>query len=171
MEAYVSPNYQYDPAWDTAKTALDIELTINGVKGTYRASVLDWGQKCLNGEEIEAFKVVEGEATEDSIFISAGTTVTVAVGDAEAQPVPEAENPIIRLDILAAVEGAVLEQYDMIPINLDSSANLKGMKIVYGTEEYVYGVGRGGVQYMTYKQTDAEWAAYVKAQGGTLNYK
>ena len=171
MEAYVSPNYQYDPAWDTDKTSLDIELTINGVKATYRASVLAWGKECLNGEEIEAVKVVNGEATEESIFISAGTTVTVAVGEAEAQPVPEAENPVIRLDILAAVEGAVLEQYDMIPINLDSSANLKGMKIVYGTEEFVYGVGRGGVQYMTYKQTDAEWDAYVKAQGGTLNYK
>ena len=77
----------------------------------------------------------------------------------------------IRLAILAAVEGAVLQQYDMIPINLDSSAALKGMKIKYGTEEYVFGVGRGGVKYMTYNYNDAQWDEFVKAQGGTLNYK
>ena len=48
------------------------------------------------------------------------------------------------------------------------------MKIKYGTEEYVFGVGRGGVKYMTYNYSDAEWAEFVKANvdsNNQLNYK
>ena len=45
------------------------------------------------------------------------------------------------------------------------------MQINYYTEEYVYGVGRGGIKYMTYNYTDAEWDAYVADNGGILNYK
>ena len=61
----------------------------------------------------------------------------------------------------------------MIPINLDASASMKGMKIKYGTEEYVFGVGRGGIKYMSYYYSDSEWAAFVAANAvdGKLNYK
>lgn len=156
MEAYVAPSYQYDPGWDTSATDLDITLTDNdGVSYTLRASVHAWGAEALAGIEIKAMVVEDGELTGDYVMIEAGTTC----------------NADIRLAILAAVEGAVLQQYDMIPVNLDSSANLKGMKIKYGTEEYVFGVGRGGIKYMTYNYTDAEWDAFVASQGGTLNYK
>ena len=155
MEAYVSPNYQYDPGWDTTKTTLDIE--IEGY--VLRASVYAWGVTALNGGSIQAYIVDEdGNVTADYVVLHAGTTC-------------KAE---IRLQILAAVECAVLEQYDMIPINLDSSANLKGMKIKYGTEEYVFGVGRGGIKYMTYNYSDAEWAAFVAGnvdENNQLNYK
>ena len=44
------------------------------------------------------------------------------------------------------------------------------MKIQYATDEYYYGVERGGVQYMTYDYSDAEWDAFVSEQGGKLNY-
>ena len=79
--------------------------------------------------------------------------------------------PEERLNILAALEGAVLQTYDMIPIMDDASAALKGMQIKYYTEEYIYGVGRGGIKYMQYYYSDAEWDAFVAEQGGTLNYK
>ena len=155
MEAYVSPQYQYDPAWDTAKDYIDVTVTIDGATKTLRASVYDWGKSALSGDDILATVVVDGVETEDEVQINCGTT----------------QDPAIRLAVLSAVEKVVLEQYDMIPVNLDSSANLKGKRIVYGTEEYVYGVGRGGMKYMTYVMSDAEWAAYVQQQGGTLNYK
>jgi hypothetical protein len=45
------------------------------------------------------------------------------------------------------------------------------MQIKYYTEEYIYGVGRGGVKYMKYFYTDAEWDAFVNENGGILNYK
>ena len=155
MEAYVGPNYQYDPGWDTSAETLDIE--IEGY--VLRATVNEWGQVALGGTSIQAWIVDEnGNATNDYVMLHAGTTC-------------KAE---IRLNILAAVECKVLEQYDMIPINLDSSAALKGMKIKYGTEEYVFGVGRGGVKYMTYNYSDAEWAEFVKANvdnNNQLNYK
>lgn len=152
MEAYVSPNYQYDPGWDTTTTMLDVEW--NGQ--TLRASVYAWGKDALQGNEIEARVVdADGNVTSETVKISAGTTA----------------DPTLRLKILAAVEGAVLEQYDMIPVGLEATANLKGMRIQYYTEEYVYGMGRGGIKYMTYKMNDAEWKDYVKEQGGELNYK
>ena len=44
------------------------------------------------------------------------------------------------------------------------------MKIQYATDEYYYSIGRGGVQYMTYDYSDAEWDAFVSEQGGKLNY-
>ncbi|MGN1104585.1 MAG: ABC transporter substrate-binding protein, partial [Candidatus Coproplasma sp.] len=151
MEAYVSPNYQYDPGWDTTSTMLDIE--IDGK--VLRASVYEWGKDALQGNDIEAKVVVNGEVTSETVTINAGTSADAS----------------LRLKILAAVEGAVLQQYDMIPVGLEASASLKSMRINFYTEEYVFGMGRGGLQYYTFKMNDADWAAYVSAQGGTLNYK
>lgn len=146
IQAYVDPSYQYDPAWDTSSEQL--ELTINGKK--LSASVYDW-YLALSGDTITA-NVVDGTGTEE---VTAGTT---------------ADNSL-RLTILAGIEGAVLQQYDMLPVGLQASAALKGMRIKYYTEEYVFGMGRGGIQYYTYAMNDEEWANYVKEQGGTLDYK
>ena len=155
MEAYVASDNQYDPGWDTSAETLDIEIEGH----VLRATVNEWGQVALGGTTIKAWIVDEnGNATNDYVMLHAGTTCKTE----------------IRLNILAAVECKVLEQYDMIPINLDSSAALKGMKIKYGTEEYVFGVGRGGIKYMTYNYSDAEWEEFVKANvdsNNQLNYK
>jgi oligopeptide transport system substrate-binding protein len=146
MEAYTSSDYQYDPAWDTTSEVL--EIAIDGVK--YTATVWDW-TLAIMGETI-------------TIKAADGTTKDYSCGLAD-------EKPEERLTILAALEGAVLQTYDMLPIMDDASAALKGMQIKYYTEEYIYGVGRGGVKYMQYYYTDAQWAEYVASQGGTLNYK
>ncbi len=146
IQAYVDSNYQYDPSWDTTTTDLTIE--INGKNLT--ATVYDW-YLALSGETITA-TVEGGTETEE---ITAGTSADAT----------------LRLDILAAIEGAVLQQYDMIPVGLQASASLKGMRINYYTEEYVYGMGRGGIQYYTYAMNDDEWSSYVAEQGGTLDYK
>ena len=76
-----------------------------------------------------------------------------------------------RITVLGALESAVLMHYDFVPLMGDSSALLKGMKVEYYTEDEVFPMGRGGVKYMTFNYTDAEWDAYVAEQGGTLNYK
>lgn len=147
MTAYTQDSYQYDPAWDTS--AEEIEMTIDGVK--YTATVWDW-TLAMQGKTIEIVPVDGGDAVEFSCGLND-------------------EKPELRLQLLAALEGAVLSTYDLIPINNESSAALKGMQIKYYTEEYIYGVGRGGIKYMTYNYTDAEWDAFVAKQGGTLNYK
>ena len=146
MEAYISPNYQYDPCWDT--TSDMISVNIDGVE--YSASVYDWTY-CIAGDTITA-------TAED------GTTIDIELGST-------AGRDELRLQVLGLLEGAVLQTYDMIPVMDDSSASLKGMKINFYTEEYVYGVGRGGIKYMSYNYDDAEWEAFVKSQGGSLNYK
>lgn len=154
MEAYVSPNYQYDNSWNTKSATLDIALNIDGTEKVLRASVYDWGVNALNGNPVAATVIENGEATESTVTVKAGVDADMS----------------LRLKILSAVEGAVLQQYDMLPLTTDATASLKGMRIVFATEEYVYGVGRGGVKYMTYTMNDKEWASFVKKQGGTLNY-
>lgn len=149
ISAYTDAEYQYDPAWDTSKEMLTIEL--DGKK--YSASVWAWTE-ALAGEEITLKEVKEDGTVGESVVFSAGTNADMNV----------------RLKVLAAIEQIVLEQYNMIPMLLDNSAALKGMQIKYYTEEYIFGVGRGGVKYMTYYMDDAEWKEYVKSQGGSLNY-
>lgn len=146
MEAYTSTDYQYDPAWNT--TTENLTIAIDGVE--YTATVWAWTE-AMGGKKI-------------TITAADGTTKEFSAGSSDN--IPE-----IRLDILAALEGAVLQTYDMIPLADDASASLKGMQIRYYVEEYIYGVGRGGVKYMQYNYTDAEWDAFVAAQGGKLNYK
>ena len=58
----------------------------------------------------------------------------------------------------------------MIPIAYDSSASLKSMKIEFYTEEYIYGVGRGGIKYTTFNFNDNGWAEFVAQNGGSLDY-
>ena len=146
MEAYTTADYQYDPAWDTAKEM--VAVTIDGVE--YTASVLDWTY-CMAGEEI-------------TITAADGTVSTFAAGTNDG--VDEA-----RFAILTTLEDAVLSTYDMIPLVDDSSAALKGMQVQFYSEEYIYGVGRGGIKYMTYNYSDTEWEEFVASQGGSLNYK
>lgn len=142
MEAYTSKSYQYDPSWDTTTSMLTINL--EGVD--YTASVWDWTTS-ISGAEIKA-KNAAGE---------------------EVQLTREQTNQ--NLFILAALEDCVLQNYDFIPLTGDNSAALKGMQIEYFLEDEVFPLGRGGVKYMTYNYTDAEWDAFVAEQGGVLNYK
>ena len=79
-------------------------------------------------------------------------------------------DPETRLQILGAMEGAVLLNYNFIPIMDDSSAQLRGEQVAYYTEDYIFGMGFGGMKYMTFNYTDAEWDAYVAANNGELDY-
>ena len=148
IEAYTNANYQYDPSWDTTSDELAITLGDE----TYTATVWDW-TKAISGEVVTG-KNAAGETVELSFPYSTDTE--------------EADK---RITVLGALESAVLMHYDFIPLMGDSSALLKGMKIEYYTEDEVFPMGRGGVKYMTFNYTDAEWDAYVAEQGGTLNYK
>ena len=142
MEAYTSSGYQYDPSWDT--TAAMLTINLDGVN--YTASVWDWTTS-MTGTAITA-------KLDDGTEVTMDTAVTTS-------------NKLI----LAALENAVLQNYDFIPLMGDSGATLKGMQIEYFLEDEVFPLGRGGIKYMTYNYTDAEWDAFVAEQGGQLNYK
>lgn len=75
-----------------------------------------------------------------------------------------------KLEILAAEEAAVLQEYWGLPMFAEYSASLMGYKVEYISYEYNTFMGYGGVRYMSYNFDDAEWTAFVEEKGGTLNY-
>ena len=145
MEVYVSSNYQYDDSWDTTK--VEMTLPIDGVN--YTASLFDW------------YTAMSGTAV--TLKAEDGSEVEFSCGSAD-------NNPVVRMQILAGLENAILTNYTTIPLMDASSAGLKGMQIQYYTEDYVFGMGRGGVKYYTYNYTDAEWDAFVAENNNELDY-
>ena len=143
IEAYVTENYQYDPSWKPAET--EMSVTLNGE--TYTSDVWTWYLSITNNKV--------------NVKNAAGETVELDVS----------ANAEDRILVLGALENAILQNYDFIPLMGDSSAHLKGMKIEYYVDDEVFPMGYGGVRYMTYNYDDAAWEAFVAEQGGTLNYK
>ncbi len=143
---------QYDPFTD--KTAVDVDIELEGK--VLRASLYDWVSQALQGNKITASVVgADGNVTGETVEISAGAS------DPAAR----------RITILAATEEAILNLANIFPVQTDASASLRCMRYIYKTEDYIMGVGRGGVKYCTYTMDDAEFAAHVVEQGGVLNYK
>ena len=145
IEAYVYTDYQYDDSTDF--TAITCDIEINGT--VYTASVQDW-QKIMSGAAC-------------TITAADGSTMEYSCGTAD-------KDPETRLAILGALEGAVLQNYNFLPIMDDASAQLRGQQIEYYTEEYIFGMGFGGMKYYTFNYTDAEWDAYVAENNGELDY-
>ena len=77
----------------------------------------------------------------------------------------------LKNEIMAALEKNFLEFYYCIPLYCDASTSLDSKRLQYVTDEYNIMYGFGGLRFLTYSHTDAEWAAYVAEQGGTLNYE
>jgi hypothetical protein len=59
----------------------------------------------------------------------------------------------------------------MIPTHNQATASLLGYQVNYGSEKFVFGLGYGGIKYMTHNYTDAEWEAYVESHNGEIDYK
>jgi hypothetical protein len=144
-DLYTNPSYQYDAAWyDATQVELTVNVPVNGVDTDLTMSLKNWSD-ALNGATV----------TVDGVEYNFGE----ATADVET-----------RLDILAAIEGKVLESYNYLPMLLDGSMALLSQQVYYVVEEYNPVLGRGGIQYMKYNYDDAEWAAYVAEQGGELKY-
>lgn len=74
----------------------------------------------------------------------------------------------LRTMILAGIETAVLKEFASIPIESSSLDNLLSMRTSRQLDKYVPLVNLGETYF---SMTDAEWDAYVKEQGGELDYK
>ena len=70
----------------------------------------------------------------------------------------------------AQLEEIYLKFYYRIPLCSTTVCTLLSYQINYYTEDYNIMYGFGGLRLMTYNYNDADWAAYVKSEGGTLNY-
>ncbi|MBQ4099708.1 MAG: hypothetical protein IJC87_06295 [Clostridia bacterium] len=74
----------------------------------------------------------------------------------------------VRLDILAMLEKYGLEKYYTIPTSRGFTASLHSAKWNYISEDYNTMMGFGGIRYITYNYSDAEWEAFVEEHGGDL---
>jgi ABC-type oligopeptide transport system substrate-binding subunit len=148
---------QYDPLTDKTSVMLDVTIDLGDGEKTYRASLYSWVSECLLGTDITATIIdADGNATAETKTFNAGASVA---GE-------------IRTAILAQCETKILTLSNIFPIQTDSSASLRCMRVNYKTENYVLGMGRGGIQYYTYAMTDDDFLAYAAQQeGGVLNYK
>lgn len=82
----------------------------------------------------------------------------------------EADNKT-KLAITAQLEELYLEKYYRIPLCGTTACSLLSYKNSYYTEDYNIMYDFGGMRLMTYNYDDAEWAAFVAEQGGTLSYE
>ncbi len=144
-DLYTNGTTQYDAAWyDATKVDLTIKVPVDGVETEVTMTLKQWSD-CLNGTTVAI----------DGVEYNFGD------GIADVQ---------IRLDILAACEGKILESYNYLPMLQDGGMSLLSQQVYYVVEEYNPIMGRGGIAYMKYNYNDAEWTAYVAEQGGELEY-
>lgn len=144
-DLYTNPAYQYDAAWyDATKVELTINVPVAGENKDVTLTLRQWSQ-ALNGETVVV----------DDVEYNFGS------GQADIQ---------VRLDILAACEGKILESYNYLPMLQDGSMALLSQQVFYVIDAYNPILGRGGITYAKYNYTDAEWAEYVAEQGGELQY-
>lgn len=142
MASYLNPSSSFDGAWNDT-TKVPMTLNIDGKDITM--SVMQWCD-CVNGTTITVdgvdYNYGEGQADTDT-----------------------------RLNILAALEGSIMKTYNHIPMIQNQGTSLLTQQAYYVTEDYnpILG-GRGGIQYLKYEYNEADWAAYVAAQGGELKY-
>ena len=142
--AYLSPDYMYSAAWDTANTQMTFTMKgvgENGADVTETMGLLEW-YDCLNGSEGAKYNW-SATALEQSK----------------------------RLQLIAALEEQVLLAYYSVPLQYEFSASLLSYKIDYVTYEYNTFMGYGGTKYMTFNYDDEGWAAEVAAQNNKLDYK
>ena len=78
----------------------------------------------------------------------------------------------VRLEVLAAVEGALLENYHTLPLRSLREAYLLSQQVEYITYDFDIMIMEefGGFRFMTYNYTDAEWEEYCAEQNNQLTY-
>lgn len=133
MDAYVGDEARWDPGWDTSGTMLSIPAR----RTEFRASVQDWY----------------------AILCGGTRPVTMPDGTVMDLTLSAAGYPLSRLDILAALEARVLEEGNAVPLSCGFVRQLRSERLVFPSEQYLFGVGFGGVKYLRYRWDDAAWDA------------
>ncbi len=144
-DLYTNPAYQYDAAWyDATKVELTINVPVNGANTDVTMTLRQWSN-VLNGQT----------ETVNGVEYNYGS------GQADVE---------VRLNILAAIEGKILESYNYLPMLQDGSMALLTQQCFYIIEDYNPVMGRGGIAYTRYNYNEEAWAKFVADQGGELKY-
>lgn len=149
--AYLSPDYMYSKSWDTAN--YDVEITVHGVNSEGNVTNNE-------SDTYTATKKIYGGSGTDTWY----QLLNGKYGQGNL-------NDTYRCEILARLEEEVLKQYYSIPYSNYYSASLHSYKTNFKTYTYNTFMAYGGIKYMTYNYSDAQWAKHVSNNGGELNYK
>lgn len=144
LGAYLLEGNRYALGWDPETAMLKFTLEGFGENGEdieEEMSLLDW-YYCLNGAAGAKYNLS-----------------TVALDNSK------------RLPLIAAIEGEILKTYYTVPLYNNFGASLMSYKVDYKTYVYNTFMGYGGIRYMTYNYTDAEWAELVAENNGELDYR
>ena len=78
----------------------------------------------------------------------------------------------LKVEVTAAIEGAILDEFNCIPLRSVRQASLLSQKVEYVTYDYSGATIEeyGGFRFMTYNFTDAEWEKYCEKQNNKLTY-
>lgn len=145
LQAYTWDSYSYAAAWYHPQTDM-LTLTLNGEEITM--SVYNWAEAVT------------------------GTTAPDADGNPRNFGTNVADQET-RVQILAGVEGKLLQTYTYLPMVNNGGLSLLSYQVYYVIEDYNPVMGRGGISYMRYNYDDAEWAEYCNEQNsehGRLQY-
>ena len=147
--AFVNPDdsLNYHMYWDTASEQLTIQMPAGDYEGAgekITMSIQNW-YFCLNG-------LAETEKQAKTYNWSAGYAPVEA-----------------RLTILSALEERTIQENRSIMLIADSGGSFLGAKFSYFMDVENYFMGFGGMRYIEVNYTDAEWTAYVEANGNDLS--
>ncbi|MBO5037559.1 MAG: hypothetical protein J6D42_10815 [Clostridia bacterium] len=106
-----------------------VELTVKGT--TLETSLQNWAHWC-NGDAVEVIDSKLGKFADYTY--------------------PE------RCEVFAALEYTYLDSFVTAPMYYRNGASLLSRKLEYATTDYLQLVAYGGLRYITYNYTDAEWA-------------
>ncbi len=132
MEAYLEDAYRCDPSWDLSEERLSFPW--NG--RTYTASLPE-AYSLLRGGEIG---------------------VTGPEGEERLLSLRASKDPALETELLAALEGALLQRADLIPLSEGCVTLLTRDRLLLPTEEYHWSLGFGGLRSLRYACSDREWA-------------
>ena len=85
-------------------------------------------------------------------------------------PYAQADNRV-KLAITAQLEENFLRKYYRIPLAGSTVCFMQSYQVQNYTDRYSIMYDFGGLRLMTYNYTDSEWADFVAAQRGSLNYQ
>ncbi len=157
LMAYISPDYMYSTAWPTDQH--ETEITVHGVK-------VEEGKYVITNNAADSFTAtmpIYGDMADEGYNTNWYQLLNNEFRDGVL-------NNEFRLDMIGAIEQEILGVYYTVPVSYSFGASLISYQVDYITYEYNTFNGYGGIQYMTYKYSDADWAAYVKGLEGGLDY-
>ena len=140
--AYLSPAYMYSQAWNTSEVMMTFTMVGCGKDGEDITATMSL---------MDWYNCLNGKGAYNF----------------SATALPQEK----RLPLIAALEKQVLQVYYSVPVSYSFGASLISFKVAYVTYEYNTFMGYGGMKYMTYNFSDAEWAAEVAKLGGEIDYK